>query len=219
MQSMKKDVAKLKEDQLKLSKKIITKEEIEKKELIAGVDQVYLGKKIISAIIVFDISNNKIIESRHSVSYAKVPFIPGYLGYREGPAIFEAFNQLDNRPDILLVDGLGIAHPRKMGLASHAGLMLDIPTIGVAKSMIGGEIKDNKIYFSGELRGRYLKTRDHANPIIISPGYKISLRTSVELVEKCLFPPHKYPEPLHLAHSLAKKTMKRLEDDQSSTLS
>lgn len=205
---MQKDVHRFKEEQIRLAKKIIIKDDYEKADIIAGVDQTFLDKKVFSAVIVWDSKKNKVIEQKYVVQEVKMPYIPGYLSYREGPAIVEVINQLENRPDILLIDGHGIAHPRKIGLASHVGLLLDIPTIGVAKNLLCGKIKDGKIMVDDNIRGSELITKEHANPIYVSPGYRICLKSSLEIVKSCIKLPHKYPEPLHLAHIYAKKIMK-----------
>ena len=194
-----------KEEQIRLARKIITKDDFEEINLIAGVDQAFFENKIISAIAVCEYPSMKLIEEKYAVVEAKIPYIPGYLGFRESPAVLDAFTQLENRPHLLIVDGHGIAHPRKFGIASQLGLMLDIPTIGIAKKLLVGEIKDDKVYVEDELRGRLVKTREHANPLIVSVGHRISLKTAMEIIEKSTIPPHKLPEPLHIAHRYADK--------------
>jgi deoxyribonuclease V len=194
-----------KEEQIRLARKIITKDDFEEINLIAGVDQAFFENKIISAIAVLEYPSMKLVEEKYAVVEAQIPYIPGYLGFRESPAVLEAFTKLEHRPQLLIVDGHGICHPRKLGIASQLGLMLDIPTIGVAKKPLVGEVKDDKVYVEDELRGRLVKTREHANPLIVSIGHRISLKTAMEIVEKSTIPPHKLPEPLHIAHRYADK--------------
>jgi len=206
------DLRKLKEEQIKLAKKVIIKDEFDKIEKIAGVDQTFLHDDIISGIVVCNYKDLKPIEKKHAVVKAKFPYISGCLCYRESPAIIESFNKLENKPDILMVDGNGILHPRRIGMASHVGILLDIPTIGVTKRLIAGEIKEKTIYMEKEARGYELITREYSRPIYTSPGYKVSLKTSLEIAKKCLKPPHKLPEPLHLAHRYANKVKENLEN-------
>lgn len=206
---MKKGVQHLKEEQIRLARKIIIKDDFEDIATIAGVDQTYKNNKIISFVVVCDYKTMNILETAEIERPITFPYIPTYLNYREAPAIVEVINQLSKRPDILLVDGHGISHPRKIGLASHVGLALDIPTIGVAKSLLCGEIKDGKLIYNNETRGQEMITKEHAKPIYISPGYRISLKTAVEIIKNTIKLPHKYPEPLYLAHRSAKKTVNK----------
>ena len=190
----------LKKEQLKLAEKVITSDSIKNIKTIGGADQAYIGNKVISAIAVCDYKGLKLIEEKHAVVDAKIPYKSGFLFYRDGPAVMEAFNKLENKPDVLIVKANGILHPRRIGMASHLGILLDIATIGVTKNLMLGEVKEKTIYVEKEARGYELITREHARPIYISPGNKISLKTSLEIVKNSLRQPHKLPEPLHLAH-------------------
>ena len=205
------DIRKLEEEQIKLAKKVIVKDDFEKTERIAGVDQAFANGNVISGIVVCSYKDLNLIEKKYAVVKAKFPYISGFLSYRESPAIIEAFNQLENKPDILIVDGNGILHPRRIGMASHLGILLDIPTIGVAKRLIAGEVREGTVYIEKEARGYELATREHSKPLYISPGYKVSLKTSLEIVKKCIKFPHKLPEPLYLAHRYANKIKENLE--------
>ena len=197
------NLSKLKEEQEKLAKKVTTKDSFDKIETIAGVDQNFSGKNIISAIVVCNHKDLKVIEKKYVVVKVKFPYIPGFLAYREGPAITEAFSKLDNKPDVLMVDGNGILHPSRIGLASHVGVLLDQCTIGISKSFLLGVTKGDEIYVENELRGMKIKTKEGSKPLFVSPGNKISLKTAVDIVKKCIKLPHKLPEPLHLAHRYA----------------
>ena len=205
------DIRKLEEEQIKLAKKVIVKDDFEKTERIAGVDQAFANGNVISGIVVCSYKDLNLIEKKYAVVKAKFPYISGFLSYRESPAIIEAFNQLENKPDILIVDGNGILHPRRIGMASHVGILLDIPTIGVAKRLIAGEVREGTVYIEKEARGYELATREHSKPLYVSPGYKVSLKTSLEIVKKCIKFPHKLPEPLYLAHRYANKIKENLE--------
>lgn len=200
----------LKKEQLKLAEKVITTDSFENIKTIGGADQAYIGNKVISAIVVCDYKNLEAIEEKHAVVDAKIPYKSGFLFYRDGPAVMEAFNKLENKPDVLIVEANGILHPRRIGMASHVGILLDIATIGVTKNLMLGEVREKTIYVEKEARGYELITKEHARPIYISPGNKISLKTSLEVVKNSLRQPHKLPEPLHLARKYGNKVRKEL---------
>ncbi len=204
------DFTKLKEEQLKLAKKVITKDSFEKLELIGGVDCSYNQDDIIAAIVVCDYKTMEVKEKVFAVLKAKVPYMRGFLAYREGPAISEAYAKLQNKPDAMIFDGNGILHPCRCGLASHIGILLDLVSIGIAKQLLLGEVKGNIVYVDKEARAELVATREHSKPIYISPGHKISLKTSVEIVKNCLRFPHKLPEPLHLAHHYANEIREKI---------
>ena len=197
------DFANLKEEQLKLAKKVIVKDSFDRLELIGGVDCAYSQEYIIAAIIVCDCKTMEAKERVFAVTKAKVPYLKGFLAYREGPAISEAYAKLENKPDVMIFDGHGILHPRRIGMASHMGVLLDQTSIGVAKQPLVGEAKGNIVYVDKEARAELVVTREHSKPIYVSPGHKVSLKTSVEIVRNCMRFPHKLPEPLHLAHKYA----------------
>jgi len=204
------NLEKLKEEQLRLSKKIIVKDEFEEIKLVAGVDQSFFNDLIISAIVTLSYPELDFVEKKYAVEKLSFPYVPGFLSYRESPVVVKAFNKLSKRPDLLLLDCNGILHQRKIGMASHVGLILDIPTIGVAKALALGEKKDDKIYVDGEVRGVELETREGSKPVYVSPGNRVSLKTSVEIVKKCL-ERHKLPEPIAEAHKYANKLKKRID--------
>ena len=110
-----------------------------------------------------------------------------------------------------MVDGHGILHEEKAGLASFIGVELAKPVIGVAKTLLVGEENGDEIMLNGELCGAKVVTKEHARPVYVSPGNMISLKTSVELVKKTMVPPHKLPEPLHVAHRIARKLAKEMQ--------
>ncbi|MBW2977401.1 endonuclease V, partial [Candidatus Woesearchaeota archaeon] len=190
------------------------KDEFDEIKLVGGVDQAFKDNKIISAFVVCDYKTMEVIERKYVVVEASMPYISGYLSYREAPAIVEAYLKLENKPDVILVDAHGIAHPRKLGMASHVGLLLDKTTVGVAKKLLVGEIKEDKIIVEEKVRGYGLVTKEYARPIFVSPGHKIGLKTSLEIVKNCMKLPHKLPEPIHLAHRYANKIREKLEFKQ-----
>ena len=204
------DLSKLKEEQHKLAKKVISSDFFEKLEIVGGVDCAYSQDDVIAAIVVCDYKTMEVKEKVFAVVKAKVPYLKGFLAYREGTAISEAYAKLENKPDIMIFDGNGILHPRRIGLASQLGVLLNQASIGVAKQLLVGEVKGNIVYVDKEARAELIVTREHSKPIYISPGHKTSLKTSVEIVKKCMRFPHKLPEPLHLAHRYATEIRIRL---------
>jgi deoxyribonuclease V len=203
------DFEKLKKEQMKLSEQVELHDAFKKVVTVAGIDQTYVGGEVISCAIVCSYKDMKVIEKKIAVVKTSVPYKPGYLAYREMPAMIEAFNKLENVPDVILVDGPGIAHPRKLGLASHFGLVIGKPTIGVAKNLVVGRVEKGKIYVETELRGFELKTKEHATAIYVSPGHLVSPGTALKVVRESVRLPHKLPEPLHLAHKAARSEMKK----------
>jgi len=202
---------KLKEEQLKLAKEVITKDELKKIELVAGVDQSFIENKVISGIVV--IKDKKVIEKKYAVKESVIPYMPGYLFYREGPAILEAYNLLENKPDLIFIDGNGILHPRRIGLASHVGLLLDKPVIGIAKKLLIGKEKRNEVEVDNEVRAIKIASKEFAKPIYVSPGHKISLRTAFKITKEFLDGTHKLPVPLKLAHKYVNKVKERLKKE------
>lgn len=203
--STKVDSIKLKKEQEKLSSQIITQDEfsVDEIKLIAGTCQSYLNDNtLIATIAVVRAHDFALVECSHFKATVNFPYIPGFLSYRESPALVSAFSLLENRPDIILVQGNGIIHPRKIGIASHLGLLLDIPTIGVAKKLLIGEINDDKIVIEDKTFGYCIKSREVSNPVYVSPGHRISLTTTKKIIEQCCRG-HKLPEPMHIAHKKA----------------
>ncbi|MEK6837696.1 MAG: endonuclease V, partial [Nanoarchaeota archaeon] len=203
----------LKEEQLATARKVVTTDELGEVRTIGGCDCAYVNNTVIAAVVVCD-DKLKIIEKQVAVVENDFPYMPGLLYYREGKAIEEAFSKLKNKPDVLLVDGNGVLHPLRCGLASHLGVELDQATIGVAKTrLLGEEDEAGNIKVGKEIIGAEFKAKEHAKPIYVSVGHKISLERAVDLVQKTTRQPHKLPEPLHLAHRLADKVRKEMEKE------
>ena len=194
-------------------------------KLIAGADQAFFydskaenkseEEKIISAVVVLEYPSMKLITYSHSVMPVDFPYIPGLLSFREAPAIITAFRALKIKPDLLVIDGGGINHPRFAGLATHVGVILDVATIGVTKNILcgTGELPDEEgdaciIKYKGKEIAYYLKSRKGSRPIIVAPGHKVSLATSLMLIKNCIRK-HKLPEPTRIAHLCANKIKKR----------
>ena len=193
--------------QKELKGKISLKKSFNKVKIVAGADVSYYKNKMIAGVIVFEFPNLKVIERQFFISPINLPYIPGLLTFREGPSLLEAFKKIKITPDVILFDGQGIAHPRRMGIATHLGLFLDKPTIGCAKSRLSGEYTsvgeekgDYALLKEGEeVLGAVLRTRRKVKPIFISPGHKIDLFNSIEIVLKCT-EKYKLPIPVREAH-------------------
>jgi deoxyribonuclease V len=178
---------------------------------VAGSDVSYdLRRGLLgAAIVVCALPGLEILETASAVRTIPVPYVPGFLSFREAPVLLEAFGRLKSRPDVTLVDGNGIAHPRRMGLASHVGVLLDVPTVGCAKNPFypfrrpgarrgsATAVVDER----GERVGLCLRTRDGIKPVFVSPGHRVDFDLTRRLVLACSRT--RLPEPQRLAHSLA----------------
>lgn len=179
---------------------------------VAGVDVGFEeeGRVARAAVVVLDfpalVPRQKVLARKAAV----FPYIPGLLSFREVPVILEALARLEKWPDVLLVDGQGIAHPRRLGIASHLGVWCDVPTIGVAKSRLVGQHAPvaesagawQPLYEEGEVVGAALRTRAGVKLVYVSIGHRVSLETAIDLVMRCTRG-YRLPEPLRLAHHLA----------------
>jgi len=197
------------EIQRELRLKVIKQNAFNEIKSIAGVDlaQVSNGKQLVCGIIVFSYPELEEIERVSTIVSEQFPYIPGLLAFREGPAIIETYKQIKKPPDLLMVDGHGIAHPRGIGIASHIGVILDRPSIGVAKKRLYGnyeEPRENQkswtplISKNGENIGAVLRTRKGTKPVFVSIGHKIDLKTSVKITLKCT-KGYRIPDPTRKA--------------------
>ena len=208
------DTAKLRGIQRAIAKQVKTEDRLKAEDvkIIAGFDVSFIGDKAVCAAVVINIKTMDILEQKYVLTKTEMSYVPGFLAFREGPSILQAYYDLEHDPDVLMVDGHGIAHPLRAGLASYVGVELAKPCIGIAKSLLVGEIVDDKVMIGNEVRAKLVKTKEHAKPIIVSPGHLITLDTSVELVKKCIVEPHKLPEPLHQAHRFADKMAEKYQE-------
>ena len=197
--------------QTELAPKVATDAPLALSEIttVAGADVSYSKRTntCYCAAVVLSYPELAIVEVSSSVVESSFPYIPGLLSFREIPGLVGAFQGLETMPDLLVVDGQGIAHPRRFGLASHLGLMLDIPTIGCAKSRLVGQfetpaeekgawsdLKDN-----GETVGAVLRTRAGVSPVFVSVGHRVDLMSAIEFVLSCC-PQFRLPETTRVAH-------------------
>lgn len=202
------DVVELKKEQLKLASKIVLRDGFPSIKTIAGVDCISVQDKLLACIVVCEFPSLRIIEKKTYLLNDALPYREGFQDYREMPAIIEAYNKLDQEPDVILVNGNGIVHPRKIGLASHLGLALNKATIGVAESLSLGRVEKGKIILYNEIMGFEIKTREFSKPVYVSPGHLVSLGSVLNVIPQTIQYPHKMPEPLHLAHKIGKKKVK-----------
>ncbi len=203
--------------QEKWAAKVVLSPLNKKVTLVAGVDVGYIPAKNLSvgAVILIDLKSCKVVEKHTVVLPTPFPYIPGFLSFREIPVMLEAIQKLVNKPEVIMVDGQGILHPRGIGLATHLGLTLGLPTIGIAKKPLVGDFvpPDKKagslspIIFRGVISGLALRPRTGVKPIYISPGHLITLEESLEIVKTCLRG-YRLPEPIRLAHLLSQQGKK-----------
>ncbi|MFC1775011.1 endonuclease V [Nanoarchaeota archaeon] len=180
---------------------------------IGAFDVAYFKDKLICAACVMKYPSMEVLEKKTLVLGVPMKYVPGFLAFREGPAILQLFYDLEYDPQIIFIDGHGIAHPIKAGLATYVGVELGKPTIGVAKKALFGEAMDDKLMSGDEQVGILVRTKEYANPLCVSPGNMVSINTAADWVLKTILPPHKKPEPLHIASRLAKKNAQRLETE------
>jgi deoxyribonuclease V len=180
-------------------------------ETIAGADVAYDKKqdKCIAACVLYSIKEQKIIETAVAVERITFPYIPGLLSFREAPAIIQALKKLKGNFQAAMLDGHGIAHPRRLGLASHVALWIDKPTIGCAKSRLIGEFETppnragswSELHDKGEVIGAVLRTKKDTKPVFISIGNAVSLMQAIALTLQCTTR-YRIPEPIRAAHNL-----------------
>jgi deoxyribonuclease V len=192
--------------------------------VVAGVDQAFDDDRATSAVVA--LQGGEVIERVHATERTEIPYIPGLLSFREGGAILSAFERLTVEPDVVLVDGSGRIHFREAGLATHIGVALDVPTVGVAKSLLCGQPRDpldeplpegSRVPIEadehvtapdGTVIGHAVQTRQydsgnrHINPLYVSPGHRVGPDTAAELVERHATE-YKLPEPTRLADKAA----------------
>jgi len=206
------------EIQRTLSERLIREDQLPNTiNYVAGVDVAYIGPFSIGAVIVSDFNSGLLIERKIASQRTRFPYIPTLLSFREIPPVTSAIKKLKTWPDIFLVDGQGIAHPYRLGFASHLGLILNVPAIGIAKSLLCGKVEASKddgwnpIIHEGEVVGAAVITKLGYKPVYVSIGHKISLETAVRIVIRCI-KNHRIPEPLRQAHIVANEEKRRIRE-------
>lgn len=180
---------------------------------VGGADASYdrAARRVYGAMAVFSYPDLTLVEEATLEGPCPFPYIPGLLSFREAPILVEIWKRLNRRPEVLLVDGQGIAHPRNLGIASHLGLLLATPTIGVAKSRLVGEGEEpapeagaaSPLLYQGSAVGWILRTRAGVRPLYVSPGHRVTLTDAREIVLGCVRK-YRIPEPLRRADRLSR---------------
>jgi deoxyribonuclease V len=199
--------------QNQLRREVRTSDDFAPVKIIAGLDVGYNLKTNTAkaALVCVTLDGLETLESFSVTMPVTFPYVPGYLSFRETPVIIKALSQLNYRPDMLLIDGHGIAHPRRLGIAAHIGALLDIPTIGVAKKKLCGVYADpgpdkgshSNLYDKDEQIGIVLRSRSNVKPLYISPGHRVGMASTLKITEACLTR-YRLPEPTRLADKLSK---------------
>ena len=196
--------------QKKWAELVITEDRLpEPVKLVAGSDVAYNGTQAFAAVVLIEAESGRVQQVISADTPVQFPYVPGLLSFREVPAIMLALEKLPVRPDLVLCDGQGIAHPRRFGIACHIGVLYDLPTIGCAKTRLTGRAEEpastkgsySDLIHKREVIGAVLRTRDNVNPLYISPGNRISLPTALHWVLK-LTTRYRLPEPTRLADQL-----------------
>ena len=193
---------------------------VQEPRLIAGCDSSFpTPDTILSVFVVLKFPSLEVVEKVYNHGFVDMPYVPGFLSFREAPNVIQAFAKLENKPDIIMVDGHGIAHPRRMGIGAHLGVLLDLPTFGVAKQKLTGvftepgpergnitPLTDAK---TGELIGEVIRSKDKVLPLFVSPGHRCDQATATRLTLACLRG-YKLPEPTRLADHWAEQFKKEV---------
>jgi deoxyribonuclease V len=178
---------------------------------VAGVDAAFSAGHVFAAVCLYLFPELALVERQTAVRKLLFPYVPGFLSFREGPAIMAALGALSHKPDLILADGQGIAHPRGIGIASYIGVLLDAPAIGCAKSRLIGDYEEpaekkgswSSLRIDGHVVGAVVRTKDNTRPLFISPGHRIDVKSAIRLALSCTGT-YRIPEPLRCADMLSK---------------
>jgi len=194
--------------QRELAGKIYLQNQFSEIGLIAGTDMSIDEETMegIAGVVIFTFPGLEIVERKYARRKITYPYIPGLLSFREAPILLSAFEKIEHEPDLVIFDGQGIAHPRRLGIASHMGIILDKPAIGCAKSLLCGEYIEpakkmgsiSSLFDGDKTIGVTLRSRDNVHPIFISPGHKIDLDTSLKIILACC-DGYRIPKPTRIA--------------------
>ncbi len=205
--------------QKELAPRIETRTPLVGCKLVAGADVSYarFSSRFYAGVVVLRLPDLEIVERQGVVRDVSFPYVPGLLSFREAPVVLEAFDRLSQKPDVLMCDGQGMAHPRRFGLASHLGLWLEMPTVGCAKSRYIGTFKEPgrragslaPLLDREETIGQVVRTRDGVQPIFVSVGNQIDLHSAVALVLSCTRG-YRVPEPTRQAHLFVNELRRNL---------
>lgn len=179
-------------------------------EIVAGIDVSIKDGQARAAVVLLSYPDLVPFRAATAEMPVSFPYVPGFLAFREGPVALAALEQLTEQPDVLIFDAQGLAHPRRMGLAAHLGVLLDVPAVGCAKSCLCGEYEEpgekkgswTPLVDGGEVIGAVVRTRDGVRPVFVSIGHRVDLGTAVALVLSCA-PRYRLPETTRWAHRVA----------------
>ncbi len=197
------------EVQRRIASRVVLQDQFSE-EAVAGVDQAFLGDLVISGAVVLSASFQKLDTAGH-IMRAALPYVPGFLSFREGAPAIKAVRGLDPKPTLLFVDGCGINHPRMAGLACYVGVILGLPTIGISKYVLCGEFEvpeklgeATPLIYGEKTTGYLLLSRKGCRPIVVAPGHRISVDSALEVTRRSL-DGTKLPKPCQLAHEHANR--------------
>lgn len=190
--------------------KVVTRDDFAPIRTVAGMDIGTAGGRAKAAVVLLKFPELELLEQRTAERPIEFPYVPGFLAFREIPAILDALARLRGEPDLLVTDGQGRAHPRRFGLACHLGVLLDKPTIGCAKSLFCGEHDEPKskagswtpLSDAGEVIGAAVRTKDSTRVVYVSVGHRVSLESAIQLVLRCCTK-YRIPQPTRLADHAA----------------
>lgn len=200
--------------QRELAGKLVKENRVGTVKTIAGLDASYKDGQAVAVAVLFSYPEFEQLEHVTLKRPIVFPYIPGLLSFREAPGVIEAVDKLTRKPDLLLIDAHGYSHPRRFGLASHVGVYLDIPSIGVAKTLLIGKFEEpapehgsvSWLHHKEEIIGAVVRTRTRVRPVFVSIGHKVDLETAVRLVLACCRG-YRLPEPTRWADAIAGKPL------------
>jgi deoxyribonuclease V len=204
-------LARLREQQREMQERIILQQPDFDLKLIAGCDSSFVGEDhILSVFVLLSYPELAVLEKVWHYGEVELPYVPGFLSFREAPNLLKAYEKLQQTPDLIMVDGHGISHPRRLGIATHIGLHLNKPTMGVAKKVLVGRYKEpdmlkgavSPLEYKGEVVGNVVRTKDNVKPVFVSAGHLMDLKSATEIALACALK-HKLPEPTRLADHYA----------------
>jgi len=211
------DVESARQVQEKLRKKLVIKGGTSRIRIVAGLDAAYSedDSRAFGVAVLYDLKSMKALHLSRATVKVRFPYRTGFLSFREIPALEKALSELPERPQALICDGQGILHPRQMGLAAHIGVLLDIPSVGCAKSRLVGEYEEpglsrgnmSPIFYRGKRYGMAVRTRTGVKPVLVSPGHRMGVMPAARLVLRASYC-FRLPEPVRLA-DMETKRMKR----------
>ncbi|MFB6328861.1 endonuclease V [Pantoea deleyi] len=208
------DIAALRAEQLQRAADVVREDDFDvlPPRFIGGADVGFEQEGAITraAMVVLEYPSLTLVEHRIARIETTMPYIPGFLSFREYPALMAAWQMLEQKPDLLFVDGHGISHPRRLGVASHFGLLVDVPTIGVAKRRLCGRFEEpdaqpgsrQPLMDKGEQIGWVWRSKQRCNPLFVATGHRVSLDTALQWVENCTRG-YRLPEPTRWADAVA----------------